>query len=62
MEKISKEELLKTLGGNILSDEDLEKVTGGNTGNQKQCLDENNCIGIEEWPLKKACIMHCLNQ
>ena len=61
MEKITKEELLKTLGENNLSDKELEKISGGNTASQKQCLDEN-CNSIEQWPLKKACIMRCLNQ
>ena len=61
MEKITKEELLKALGENNLSDKELENISGGNTASQKQCLDEN-CNSIEQWPLKKACIMRCLNQ
>ena len=59
MEKITKEELLEKLGRIPLSDDELEKIAGGDTN---QCLNANNCHGIEEWALKKACIMHCLNQ
>ena len=61
MEKITKEELNDLLGSKKLSEEELEKISGGNTASQKQCLDEN-CNSIEQWPLKKACIMRCLNQ
>ena len=62
MEKITKEELLEKIGGTPLSDDELEMVSGGNTESQKQCIAENNCNNINQWPLKKSCIMHCLNQ
>ena len=37
-EKITKEELLNTLGGKALSDDELEIVTGGSQQDHELCL------------------------
>ena len=39
MEKLTKKDLLEKLGGTLLSDDDLEQVTGGWTGNYLYCAD-----------------------
>ena len=39
METITKEKLLAKLGGKALSDDDLEQVAGGYTGNFLYCID-----------------------
>ena len=39
IEKINKEELLNKLGAHVLSDDDLEQVTGGYTGRFIYCAD-----------------------
>ena len=46
MEKITKEELENLLNGEALSDEELEKISGGNTKEQEQCIQNNNCRGL----------------
>ena len=56
MEKITKEELLNNLGGEALSDEGLEKVSGGWDGQHRSCSpgtlwsDElNDCVFVGEF-------------
>ena len=39
MEKLTKKDLLEKLGGTLLSDDDLEQVTGGFTGRFIYCVD-----------------------
>ena len=62
MEKLTKEELEKLLNGEALSDEEPEKISGGNTENQEKCIQDNNCRGLSSYFERKVCIMHCLNQ
>ena len=38
MEKITKEELMKNLGGTPLSDDELDKAAGGNAPNSSFCI------------------------
>ena len=42
MEKITKEELLKELGKHILSDDELENVSGGTPEEFDSCM--NSCV------------------
>ena len=57
MEKISKEELLKALDENILSDEELEKVTGGGRITAEQTI---ACAEICAKDTNPQCESHCL--
>ena len=58
MEKITKEELMEKLGGENLSEEELEKVSGGD----KQC--EDTCLFLYDYgsPLYISCIGSCSNK
>ena len=58
MEKITKEELMEKLGGENLSDEELEKVSGGD----QQCLDTCLFLYDQDSPLYISCVGGCSNK
>ena len=57
MEKITKEELLKELGEHILSDEELEKISGGGRITAEQTI---ACAEICAKDPNPQCESHCL--
>ena len=57
MESITKEELFKTLGENILSEEELEKIAGGGRITAEQTI---ACAEICAKDTNPQCESHCL--
>ena len=55
MEKITKEELMENLGGKVLSDEELEKVSGGDAAEFKECKDSYTSQGYSEYQATAWC-------
>ena len=56
IEKITKEELLEKLGEHILSDEELEKITGGGIPPEQAKF----CADICSKSTDAKCLIHCL--